>query len=146
MQQCIPLVRLSAVREKSLAYHGEILNSAENAAKFIQDFLHNTDREYVVACCTDAKMHPVSVEIVAIGSLQICPLEPREVFKNAVLANAAYLLLFHTHPSGDPQPSNADVDMTKRIKASGELLGIPLLDHIVLGEGKIYSFRQEGVL
>lgn len=146
MQQYIPLVRLSVVREKSLAYHGEKLNSAENAAKFIQNFLHNTDREYVVTCCTDAKMHPVSVEIIAIGSLQICPLELREALKNAILSNAAYLLLFHTHPSGDPQPSNADVDMTKRIKASGELLGIPLLDHIVLGEGKIYSFRQEGVL
>lgn len=146
MQQYIPLVRLSAVREKSLAYHGEILDSAEKAAKFIQGFLYDTDREYVVACCTDAKLHPVSVEISSIGSLQICPLEPREVFKNAILSNAAYLLLYHTHPSGDSQPSNADVEITKRIKASGELLGIPLVDHIVLGEGKIYSFRQEGVL
>lgn len=144
MEQYIPLVRLSAVREKSLVYHGEILDSAEKAAKFIQSFLYNTDREYVVACCTDAKMHPVSVEIISIGSLQLCPLEPREAFKNAILSNAAYLLLYHTHPSGDPQPSNADAEMTKRIKASGELLGIPLVDHIILGDGKIYSFLQEG--
>lgn len=143
MKRYIPLVRLNAVREKSLAYHGEILDSAEKAAKFIQTFLYNTDREYVAACCADAKLHPVSVEIIAIGSLQVCPLEPREVFKNAILSNAAYLLLFHTHPSGDPKPSSADVDMTKRIKASGELLGIPLVDHIILGDGKIYSFLQE---
>lgn len=143
MRKYVPLVRLNAVKEKSLVYHGERLDSPEKAAGFIHSYLADADREYAVVCCMDAKLRPVSVEVVSIGSLQVCPLEPREVFKNAILCNAASFLLFHTHPSGDPEPSRADGKITERLREAGELLGIPMVDHIILGDGKFYSFREE---
>lgn len=71
---------------------------------------------------------------------------PREVFKAAILANAAALILVHNHPSGDPEPSAEDRAITERLKQAGELLGIRVLDHVVIGDDKFRSFAEEGLL
>lgn len=144
--QYIPLVQLSVVREKNLLYHGEKLGTPQGAAAFIRPLLQYADREYVIVCCADSKMQPVSVEIAAIGSLDACIVEPREIFKNAVLSNAACVLLFHNHPSGNSEPSYEDEQVTRRIKAAGELMGIPLKDHIIWGQNEIFSFWEKGML
>lgn len=82
------------------------------------------------------------MEIVSVGTLNVCLVEMREVFKHAILNNAAGIVCFHNHPSGDAEPSREDRLMTEKLKAAGELLGIPMLDHIIVTEEQYYSFKE----
>ena len=98
-----------------------------------------------MVCGTDVKMKPVYIQIVAMGSVSCYPVSIPDIFKGALLANALNLLLFHNHLSGDVTPSRDDLLMTERVRRSGELLGIHLLDHIILGDhGAFYSLREDG--
>jgi DNA repair protein RadC len=85
-------------------------------------------------------------ELVSIGSLSASIVHPREVFREAITACAASLILVHNHPSGDPSPSEDDLQMTQRLLAVGELVGIPVIDHVILARRGYYSFREAGVL
>lgn len=140
----IPLVHLQMIRDKEISYGREMLNTPEKAAAFIRKFLQNADREYLVVCCVDMKCHPLLIEIAGIGTLSECHVVPRELFKSALLSNAANIMLFHNHPSGSAVPSRSDYNLTNRLRAAGELLGVPLLDHIIIGDGEIYSFKEDG--
>jgi DNA repair protein RadC len=79
---------------------------------------------------------------VSRGTLDSTLVHPREVFKAALLSNSAAIVVCHNHPSGDPTPTTDDIDVTRRLVATGELLGIPVLDHIVVGEDRYYSFKE----
>ena len=81
-----------------------------------------------------------------MGSLNASIVHPREVFKNAVKKSANSIIAMHNHPSGDPAPSKEDIDITKRISKAGELLGITLLDHIIIGDHQYISFKEEKLL
>jgi DNA repair protein RadC len=83
------------------------------------------------------------IHIIAVGGLNTTVIEPREVFQHAFLNNAASIVLFHNHPSGDTQPSNADIQLTQRLSDAGQLLGIKVLDHIILGEDAMYTSLKE---
>ena len=90
-------------------------------------------------------MQPTHIQLVGMGSINYCPVSIPEIFKAALLSNAANILLFHNHPSGDANPSQEDMQLTKKVVEAGKLLGIPLLDHIILGEAdNFYSFRKSG--
>lgn len=143
----VPLVRLKTVKEKEIRYPGGRLEKAEKAADLAAALLQDSDRECVLVCCVNSRMEPISLELVAIGTINNCVVCPREVFKHAILCNAAYLFLFHNHPSGEPSPSADDRKITERIREAGDLLGIQLLDHIIIGDGKDYfSFKEQGLL
>jgi len=90
----------------------------------------------------DTKNRINAAHIVAVGSLDSCPVHPREVFKAAVLANAAAVIVAHNHPSGDPTPSCEDRQLALRLKQAGDILGIPLLDFLVVGDGRYVSLSQ----
>lgn len=90
----------------------------------------------------DAKHAVIGVNTVSIGSVTLSIVHPREVFKPVILMNACAVLLAHNHPSGDPTPSQEDHALTRRLKDAGELLGIAVLDHLVLGDGRYYSFAD----
>ena len=93
----------------------------------------------------DARHDAIGVEEVSRGTLQWAVVHPREVFQPAVLARAAAVVVVHNHPSGDPEPSADDVAVTKRLVAAGELLGIPLLDHVIVARGgRFVSLREQG--
>ena len=140
----LPVVRLQVIRERSIEYGCGTVDNPQKAAELVRDlFLENADREYLVVCCLDTKLKPLSVEIAAIGSLNQCIVNPRDIFKNAILSNSANILVLHNHPSGDAQASMDDDRITQRLKAAGELLGIPLVDHIIIGRDCIFSFREE---
>jgi DNA repair protein RadC len=94
----------------------------------------------------NAKHRALGVHVVAIGTLTACQVHPREVFKAAILANAAAVILAHNHVSGDAEPSRADRDLTRRIADAGELLGIPLLDHVIVTVDGYTSLRERGAL
>jgi DNA repair protein RadC len=94
----------------------------------------------------DTKNRLIRLEMVSIGTLDRSIAHPREVFRPATLASAARVVLFHNHPSGDPAPSPDDVQLTRRLAAAGTILGITVADHVILGEGRYFSFREAGVL
>jgi len=91
----------------------------------------------------DAKHRPIREVRVSTGILNGSLVHPREIFAPAVAGRAAAVLLVHNHPSGDPSPSREDREITERIRTAGEILGIPVLDHVILGDCAFYSFREE---
>jgi DNA repair protein RadC len=84
--------------------------------------------------------------VVSVGCLTASLVHPREVFQEAVVSRAAALVLFHNHPSGDPEPSAEDLSLTRRLVAAGSLMGIEVLDHVVLGAGRFVSLKERGIL
>lgn len=90
----------------------------------------------------DTKHRVLRASILSVGTLDASIVHPREVFREAVAAGAAALVLFHNHPSGDPEPSDDDVRLTERLAAAGVLMGIQVLDHVILADVKYYSFRE----
>jgi DNA repair protein RadC len=103
------------------------------------------DREHMIALHLSVKNEIVSYETVAIGTISAAMVHPREVFKAAILANAAAVVLVHNHPSGNPEPSTEDRALTERIKRAGELLGIPVLDHVIVTPDDFVSLAARGM-
>lgn len=96
--------------------------------------MEEIDREQLIVCCLDTKNQPLNIHVVSMGSLNASIIHPREIFKTTILSNAASIILYHNHPSGDPTPSSEDLSATGRIHDCGKLMGIDLLDHIIIGE------------
>lgn len=142
MEKYIPLVRMSMIREKKVPYAWEVFNKPEKVAEFAKGILQGADREYLLVLSIDSKCRPVAVEIVSIGTVNATLAEPREIFKHAVLAGAAGIILVHNHVSGDCTPSGDDTALTERIAEAGRLLGIPVEDHVIIGDG-YFSFHEE---
>ncbi|MFT7677506.1 MAG: DNA repair protein RadC [Planctomycetota bacterium] len=108
--------------------------------------LEGLEQEEFHAVLLDARHRPISVRQVSVGTLTASLVHPREVYRAAVRLNAAALVVAHNHPSGDPEPSLEDLELTRRLVSSGELLGIPLLDHVIVGEGVWVSLRERGII
>lgn len=108
-------------------------------------FLRNETKEYFFALHLDGKNRIICIDMVSVGSLNQSIVHPREVFKSALLSSSAGIIILHNHPSGEPTPSREDIEITRRLKESGELLGIRVLDHIIIGETYI-SFVERGIM
>lgn len=140
-------VRVSLVRDGRVALESKRMASASDIAALVRPLIADRDREVFVLICLDQKNQPTAVHQVSEGSLSASLVHPREVFTAAILAKAAAIVVAHNHPSGDPTPSREDREITLRLKAGGELLGIPLLDHVVIGaDGAYRSFSEAGLL
>ena len=143
----IQILSLKLVREGSILYQTRRISSPKDAVGIGQQFLEDADREQVIVCCLDTKNQPLSISVVSMGILNSSLIHPREIFKTAILTNAASLILYHNHPSGETEPSTEDINITKRIKEAGVLMGIELIDHIIIGsEGRFLSLKEEGLL
>jgi DNA repair protein RadC len=94
----------------------------------------------------DAKLRLIRAETLSVGILDASIAHPREIFRTAALASASAIALFHNHPSGDPAPSPDDLALTRRMAAAGELMGINVVDHVILGNGRWFSFRDAGLM
>ncbi len=142
--QFIPRYRITLVSEGGhTAPYGPLRDSAAAAAALRPCFA-DLDREQFLVCCLDAKNVSIGVNIVSIGTLTLSIVHPREVFKPAILLNACAIIAAHNHPSGDPTPSAEDRTLTTRLREAGDLLGIRLLDHLILGDERLYSFADQG--
>lgn len=119
--------------------------TAKDAVDQLAD-LRNLKKEHFVALFINARNKLVQRELISIGSLNEGLAHPREVFEPAIKNNAAYVIIGHNHPSGDPAPSPEDIQVTKRLCDAGEVLGISLLDHIIVAAHKYLSFREERLL
>ena len=102
------------------------------------------DRESFYALHLDARSHVIGVEEVSKGKANEVEVHPREVFKSAILSNSIALLVAHNHPSGDPSPSRVDIELTRRLAEAGDLLGIPLRDHVIVSDAGCMSMRERG--
>ena len=112
----------------------------------IYEQLEDLDREQFIIACLNTKNEPTNISIVSVGTLNKAIVHPREVFKTAILSNAANVIAFHNHPSGDTEPSQQDIQLTNRLYEAGELLGIKLLDHLIIGDGTFTSLKEKGYL
>jgi len=110
------------------------------------DRLRNETHEKFVVVLLNTKNRVIRVKQIAEGSLTSAVVHPREVFASAVNAHAACILVAHNHPSGDPYPSAEDRSLTTALEEAGNILGIPLLDHVVIGDGRYFSFKEKGLL
>lgn len=109
--------------------------------------MQRLDQEVVRCILPDERHYVLDTPLVTIGTLNSCLLDPREVFKEAIRQNAYALILAHQHPSGDPSPSVPDITATERIKNAGDILGIRVLDHVIIGaEGRYFSFYENNQL
>ena len=105
--------------------------------------LSESDKERFYSIHLDSKNKVLGVEMVSQGSLDSSPVHPREVYKSALLASAASVIFVHSHPSGDPEPSLSDREITKQLKEAGDLMGIEVLDHVIIGRDEYYSFADK---
>ena len=120
--------------------------SPADAAKYFMGNLRYESHERFLVMLLNTKNHVICVQQIAEGSLNSAVVHPREVFAPAVIHHAASVIAVHNHPTGDPKPSSEDRQLTKSLKNTGEILGIPLQDHIVIGDRYYYSFREHGNL
>lgn len=108
--------------------------------------IRNKKKEYLVAVLLNARHAIIHKETISIGTLTASLAHPREIFAPAVARAAAGIILVHNHPSGDPSPSEEDIRLTKRVAQAGQIMGIELLDHLIIAERGIYSFKTAGGL
>jgi DNA repair protein RadC len=125
---------------------GRTLRSPRESAELLMRVLADQPTEVFAMLCLSTKHRIIAYHEVSRGTLDSTLVHPREVFKAALLANAAAIIVSHNHPSGDPSPTIDDIDVTRRLVAAGEILGILLLDHIVVGDGRYFSFNEAGRL
>ena len=122
------------------------IGGPRDVANLLMPDLRYQKKEISNPCLMDTKNRVLAIRTVSIGDLSSSIVHPREVFKDAVVASAAALIVAHNHPSGDPTPSGEDVAVTKRLISAGEIMGIDLLDHIVIGDGVFVSLKERGLI
>ena len=131
--------------EQPPLYSKEPMNNPDAAIRVMNGFLSQMDRELFCIVNLQADLTPINMNIVSVGSLNEALINPREIFKSAILSNAHSMMLIHNHPSGNLTPSTSDIQTTARMQELGELMGISLVDHIITGRnGNYYSFRDKG--
>lgn len=104
------------------------------------------EKEHFKAILLNTKNHVISIEDISIGSLNSSIVHPREVFKPAIKRSSASVILVHNHPSGDPTPSREDIEVTSRLVNAGNVLGIAVLDHVIIGNNSILSLKEQGLM
>jgi DNA repair protein RadC len=144
----IPGFRIALVREPGVTLAGRpLMRIPAEAAPVFAQYIGETDREMFVVAMLTVRHRVLGLHTVSVGCLTSSLVHPRELFKAAILGGSAALLLCHNHPSGDPEPSAEDLAVTRRLASCGQLLGIEILDHLILGEaGRFVSLRERGVL
>jgi DNA repair protein RadC len=122
------------------------LRTPRDAAAYLLPAFGSRPVEQFGVVMLDSKHRVLRTSVVTVGTLNSTIVEPRDVFREAILGAAAAVVVFHNHPSGDPSPSPDDVDLTRRLAATGALVGIDVVDHIVLGDGRYCSLKEMGRL
>lgn len=142
----VDIVSLRLVKEKSLMYKYRAIRSPEDAYELFKQFLGDLDREYFVVMALDVKNQPTAINICHIGSLNASIVHPRAVLKTAILSNAVSILVFHNYPSGQPEPSREDIEVTKRLAKACDLMNIYLLVHLVMVDESFVSMKEKGYM
>lgn len=147
MENQIDVVSLRLVKDAPIMSKIPITNPMD-AVELLGQRLCELDREVVCVINLRADGVPINCNFVSMGAVDECMAHPREIFKSSILANATSMLIIHNHPSGKLSPSKYDTMMTDRMLKLGELMGIPLLDHIIVGgeNHSYFSFKEKGIM
>lgn len=140
------LAELSMRMSAATSEKGICFNSSGQVADYFMEKLRHKKTECVVLVCLDAKGQLLSEQKLSDGSVRMSLISPREIFLAALGCDAVNILLVHNHPSGDPTPSRADVELTSNVKELGDKMDIPLLDHIIIGDNRYTSFKEAALL
>ncbi len=140
------LAELSKRMSAASASSGAIFQSSGQAAAYFMEKLRHLPTEHVVLACLDAKGQLIAEKKLSEGSVRMALISPREIFMEALGQKAVNILLVHNHPSGDPSPSRADEELTHSLSELGEKMDIPLLDHIIIGDNRYFSFKESSRL
>ncbi len=146
---CRLLASLELARRAALWRTGErpVVSTPEDVVRLCAVQLRGLDREHFWSLALNTKNQLLRIVEVSVGSLNASIVHPRELFKEAVLVSAASVVVVHNHPSGDPTPSGADIQLTRRLVRAGDVLGIDVLDHVVIGDGGAHaSLRELGLM
>jgi DNA repair protein RadC len=122
-----------------------VVKTPEDVNSLMRGRLRGKKKEHFLALLLDTRNQLIKVAEISVGSLDTSIVHPREVFKEAISASAASVIFVHNHPSGDPEASEDDLRLTKRLAEAGELVGIEVLDHIIIGDKKFLSLKREGL-
>ncbi|HZO89105.1 MAG TPA: DNA repair protein RadC [Chthonomonadaceae bacterium] len=134
--------RLAALSEEAKP----VIHSPQDVANLLLPELRDVKKEHFKAILLDTKNQVLKIVTVSVGTLDSSLVHPREVYKDAILASAASLIVAHNHPSGDPTPSAEDKRVTQRLAEAGQIVGIDLLDHIIIGDNRWVSLKERGLL
>lgn len=151
MEKIIEIVRIKQMIEET-PYEIKGIRSPEDASQVMFNFIGHEDREVFIVICLNTKNEVIAVHRAHVGSINASVVHPREVFKTAFLNNATSLIVGHNHPSGDPTPSQEDINVTKRLAEAGRILGVEILDSLIIGEMvsahniKHISLKERGYL
>lgn len=137
---CLELGRRAA----AVGCPGTRVHTAAQAAEYVMPSMAHLQQEELRVMSLDTKGHVLAVDTVFVGDAAGAPATPREIYRQAILRGAARVILLHNHPSGDPVPSPEDLETTRRLAAGGALVGIPLMDHVVIGDGRYVSIKALG--
>ena len=123
-----------------------VINSPQSAANLVMEELRYQKREHYRVLFLDTRHQVLGQQDISIGSLSASIVHPRETFKAAISRSSSAIILVHNHPSGDPTPSKEDIALTTRLLEAGELLGVPVLDHLIIGDGIFVSLKERGLM
>lgn len=121
----------------------QVVKTPEDVASLVMSRLKGKKKEYFLAILLDTRSQLIKIAEISIGSLEASIVHPREVFKEAISASAASVIFAHNHPSGVPEASEDDINLTKRLAKAGEIVGIDVLDHIIIGDNSYLSLKRE---
>ena len=141
----IPVVTCRLVKEKNRRYQRKVLRSSVDVSELLKSELSSFDREAFIVISLDIKFHITNISYVSIGNVSQTALNASNVFKPALLSNASSVIVAHNHPSGDPNPSPADVSATDMLVKAGKILGIKVMDHLIIGD-TVFSFYENGLM
>ena len=120
------------------------IKDPEAVVKAIRASIQDKAKEHLKLILLNPRNKIIGISTISIGTLNASLVHPREVFKDAIAHSAASVVLAHNHPSGDPEPSEDDIEITKKLVESGKILGIEVIDHIIIGKNDYYSFKAKG--
>ncbi|MBU3803372.1 MAG: DNA repair protein RadC [Candidatus Cellulosilyticum pullistercoris] len=144
--QIMSLLELSKRIAKERHEPNTKISSPRILSQYFMEALRHEQKECFIVTFLDAKCKMIGYKMISTGSLTASVVHPREVYKIAIQKSAYSIIVLHNHPSGDPSPSKEDIQITERLKKVGELIGIPLLDHIIIGDGIYKSLKEESYL
>ncbi len=138
-------VQVQLVRDKAVSPM-PVISTPDEVYQLVKHEIQKWDRERFLAVMLNARNGVIGIDEVSCGSVNVSIVHPREVFKAAILANAVALMLIHNHPSGHVEPSDNDIELTKDLVKSGEILGIKVIDHLIVSSKEYYSFQKTGLI
>lgn len=143
------LMALAEISKRFKSYKAEDtykIGKPKDAADLVMENMRYLKQEVLKVVLLNTKNVVVGIKDVSMGSINSSIVHPREVFCDAVKRSCASIIVCHNHPSGDPTPSNEDINVTRRLKESGKLLGIELMDHLIIGDGIFVSLKEKGIV